>query len=514
MSMKTRESEHGASRRDFLKIATCGGVLTAGIMMAGCSESEAQGVSQQDTTFDQETDVLVLGGGSGGCFAANYAMRQGASVVIVEADSRIGGTTLLSGGFYHTWDITPENAAEMLSSADPAKREFFINKWGEVCDWVINESGLPAAPLDLDYPLYGAHLKGFSTSGTEKAIGRQTFLEDLVDGATVILDTYLIELVGSDDGSILGAVIRDKNGVIQTIGAKATIIATGSYQANKGMITQYLGRWADCSVCRATPYNKGVGIALALEKGARMSKGTGHFYGHLNPWPPLTPQTEEEYGDPDFDVYTPIMGAVQKFSVEGLALNTNGLRFTDEGPENYVGDNYLANDLTQEPDGHCFIIIDSAQDHKADLSIISDAGGVVLEANTIDELADQMKSYKVHAQNVKKTVSEYQAAAVADTTAELPIAKSPMPTGYLTKMDTPPFYAVQVAAGISGFYGGLETTNEGKVLDYSDTPIRGLFAVPMASGGVFYKEYGGGLALCATFGAAAGEAAGAEAITS
>lgn len=511
MTMKEKNSLGGASRRDFLKIATCGGVATASVLLAGCSSSENSGKAGSTATgsFDQTTDVLVLGGGSGGCFAANYAMRQGASAIVVEADERIGGTTLLSGGFYHTWDITPENIDQMLASADPERRTFFINKWTEVCDWVLNESGLEADPLDMDYPLYGAHLVGFSTSGTEKAAGRQMFLEDLIEGATVLLETHLVDLIAVEDGSIVGAVVRDRQGNTQTIGAKATVIATGSFQNNKGMIEQHLGRWADCSVCRATPYNTGVGINLALQHGARLSKGTGHFYGHMNPWPALTPHTEEDYVDPDFDEMQGIMGAIQKFSVEGIAVNTNGLRFTDEGPENYVGDNYLANDSTQEMDGHCFVVIDSAQDHKDGLKIISDAGGVVLSADTVEDLAEQMKAYKVNPANFKKTVAEYQEAAVVGTADQLTIPKTPMPTGYLTKLDTPPFYAVQAAAGISGFYGGLETTNKGEVVDFADRPIKGLYAVPMASGGVFYKEYGGGLALCAAFGAAAGEAIGA-----
>ena len=47
-----------------------------------------------------------------------------------------------------------------------------------------------------------------------------------------------------------------------------------------------------------------------------------------------------------------------------------------------------------------------------------------------------------------------------------------------------------------------------EVLGHGDQVIPGLYAAPMAAGGIFYKEYGGGLALCATFGAVAGEAAG------
>jgi fumarate reductase flavoprotein subunit len=106
-----------------------------------------------------------------------------------------------------------------------------------------------------------------------------------------------------------------------------------------------------------------------------------------------------------------------------------------------------------------------------------------------------------------KTIKEYQAAAAAGTTLELTVPKSPMQSGYLTKMDTPPYYAVQAGPGISAFYGGLKINKDCQVLGYNEAPIPGLYAVPMAAGGIYYKEYAGSLALCAAFGKLAGVAA-------
>ncbi len=495
------------SRRTFLKGATVGGaaLATAGAAVAQADEAAAG-------QFDEETDVLVLGAGAGGCYAANYAMQQGARVVIVEASPKVGGTALLSGGYFHTWDITPENIDQLLPSADPNRRRIFIERWQDVRDWTLNESGLDASTLDFDYPLYGAHLIGFSVGGADMADGRRAFFESLIEGADLRVDTYLEDLVPAEDGSIVGAVVRAKDGTSTCIGAKATVIATGSFQNNKGLIEEHLGRWGDCAICRATPYNKGAGINLALRYGARLSKGCGRFYGHLNPWPALTPDTEAEYDAADLNAVSSVMGIVQRLSTEGIAVNTNGLRFTDEGPENYVGDNYLANDALQEADGHIFVIVDSAENHAGDLNSLIENGAIVVTAETVDELAEQMANYKVNRYNLTKTIAEYQQAAAADATMELAIPKSPLPTGYLTKLDTPPFYAIQATAGISGFYGGIEVSDSCEVMGIGDQVIAGLYAAPMAAGGVFYKEYGGGLALCATFGSIAGEAAGTYAM--
>ncbi len=496
------------SRRTFLAGTALGGAAIAAAAGSTVARADEANTAQQ---FDEETDVLVLGAGAGGCYAANFAMQQGAQVIVVEAAPQVGGTAVLSGGFFHTWDITADNVDQMLASADPHRRQLFIEKWQEVCDWTLNESGLAASPLDLDYPLYGAHLIGFAVGGADMADGRRAFLESLIEGANVRVDTYLEDLIPAADGSIVGAVVRGKDGTATRIGAKATIIATGSFQNNKGMIEEHLGRWADCAICRASTYNTGAGINLALKYGARLSKGCGRFYGHLNPWPALTPTTEAEYDAADPNASSTIMGIIQHFSTEGIAVNTNGLRFTDEGPENYVGDNYLANDALQQADGHVYVIIDSAEDHQNDLDNLVASGAVVISAETVDDLAEQLTAYKVNPYNLKKTVAEYQEAAEAGTTMELTIPKSPMPTGYLTKLDTPPFYAVQASAGISGFYGGIQVSDDCEVLGHGDQVIPGLYAAPMASGGVFYKEYGGGLALCATFGAVAGKAAGSYA---
>lgn len=53
------------------------------------------------------TDVLVIGGGSAGCFAAISAARSGASVLLVEKNGMLGGTTtggmVNFPGLFHAW---------------------------------------------------------------------------------------------------------------------------------------------------------------------------------------------------------------------------------------------------------------------------------------------------------------------------------------------------------------------------------------------------------------------------
>lgn len=92
---KCRGIERGMGRRDFLKAATLLGATAAGAgMLAGCapksaSEAQAQtapaatgGLDPADVDWKYETDVVIVGSGSGGTCAAIEAAEAGADVVV------------------------------------------------------------------------------------------------------------------------------------------------------------------------------------------------------------------------------------------------------------------------------------------------------------------------------------------------------------------------------------------------------------------------------------------------
>lgn len=96
-------------RRSFLGKSLAG---TAVIASSGLvSRVDAQTVPTPSTATDGaptiEADVLVVGGGSAGHVAAIQAARAGASTVLVERNSQLGGTTTTGGvsfpGLFHAW---------------------------------------------------------------------------------------------------------------------------------------------------------------------------------------------------------------------------------------------------------------------------------------------------------------------------------------------------------------------------------------------------------------------------
>ena len=48
--------------------------------------------------YGKENPILILGGGMAGLIAGTYAQQQGKKTIIIEKDSKTGGSMRMSGG--------------------------------------------------------------------------------------------------------------------------------------------------------------------------------------------------------------------------------------------------------------------------------------------------------------------------------------------------------------------------------------------------------------------------------
>ena len=68
------------------------------------------------TQWTRETDVIVIGGGLAGYCAALEAAATGADVLLMEKQSQIGGSSVLSGGFFAFAGTNMQKAAGIEDS--------------------------------------------------------------------------------------------------------------------------------------------------------------------------------------------------------------------------------------------------------------------------------------------------------------------------------------------------------------------------------------------------------------
>ena len=103
-----KPNEEATDRRKFLQTGLAG---TAGIGLAAASTTSVAIADDEKASLDpeetNEVDVLVVGGGTAGHVAAIQAARAGASTLIVERNSQLGGTTTTGGvafpGLFDAW---------------------------------------------------------------------------------------------------------------------------------------------------------------------------------------------------------------------------------------------------------------------------------------------------------------------------------------------------------------------------------------------------------------------------
>ena len=83
------------TRRDLIKTGTlAGAAAAAGGLAATQAAAQAQGLAIR---WDREVDVVIIGAGATGMPAAIIAREAGSSVIIIEAESDIGGHAICSG---------------------------------------------------------------------------------------------------------------------------------------------------------------------------------------------------------------------------------------------------------------------------------------------------------------------------------------------------------------------------------------------------------------------------------
>jgi tricarballylate dehydrogenase len=393
---------------------------------------------------------------------------------------------------------------------DPDLCEILVRNSLETAKWVAGHGvklqpglGRQAYKVDGKFRFWGGlalHIWG----GGEELLKALYAAADLA-GIAIAYDTPAESLIRKD-GRICG-VVAAHHGKRLEIPSGAVVMACGGFESNPEMRARYLGVGWDMAKVRGTRFNMGAGLRMALDAGAQPS---GNWSGcHAVAWDVNAPA----FGD------LTVGDQFQKHNYPyGLLVNARGERYLDEGL-NFHSHTYAryGGEILKQPGMFAWQIFDAKVSHllrsEYRISRVTKA-----ESDTLEGLAEKLEG--VDKKAFLDTVHAFNSACRTEIpfdpnqrdgrhTEGLAIDK----TNWANPLDTPPYHAYHVTAGITFTFGGLKVTNSAQVQDLYGHPMPGLYAAGEMVGGLFFNNYASGTGLMsgATFGRLAGYGAAREA---
>ncbi|MGQ9586466.1 MAG: FAD-dependent oxidoreductase [Anaerolineae bacterium] len=474
------------TRRQFLKGAAAGAAAglvvgaggTALVMPKGAKDPRLpKGVKQWDA------DIVVLGGGLAGLAAAVTAAEQGATVILIEKEPQLGGTSLISGGSFSAANSRLQIAKGIEDSPSQHFRDGMrIGKgaqdtdvWKLYCDNAAVVQGW-LEDLGLEYNETGPRIayehEPYSVARTCDAVGSGAAyakvlipqVEKMGEAIQVHLETKALELVRNDEGRVVGVKVAGPDGKEKTLYAKAVINALGGYGSNREMLKKYNAFFDDILIITA-PHATGDGHRLCEAVGAKLVHMEGmqpYFAGMEIP---------NSKGRTSFQML--VSGVVSGFKGD-VWVNPEGKRFFNE--DNPSPDaREIA--LKQIPDARVFIIFDEnlKTSNPPIFSTFDEEAakdGLVKKANSIEELAAKIG---VNPGNLKQTIDTYNGYCDKGEDPEFGSKE-------LVKIEVPPFYAIPAQGVLFMTQGGVKVNSNLQVVDASNRPIPGLYAAGEAIG--------------------------------
>ena len=490
-------------------------------------------------------DVIVAGAGIAGLSAALAARACGANVVVLErapAAERGGNTRFSNGamrgvyagvGDIERWTGPLDAESKARTSFGSYSRQCYLDDMARITggrtdpqlcadlvdgsaatfDWLARH-GVPFAPL-YAWQFHAADgritFQGGSAveagGGGGEGLSAALFSAAERSGVRVVYGARAVGLARSA-GNVTGIEVeQDRRTVV--IGARAVVLACGGFEADAGARVRHLGAGWDAAKVRGSRFNTGDGLRIALDAGAQRA---GDWSGcHSASWDANAPDVNELR-----------FGTVFKRDdfMYGLVVNARGERFFDEGADiRAVTYARLGRAILAEPGQIAWQIFDAGGAHLLHAEYRSPHAARTT-ATSLDELAGKcpgldrdglLATVAAFNRAVDTSVPFDAAAKDGRGTRGLAIPKS----NWACAIETPPFEAYAVTAGITFTFGGLRIDSEGRVLGDNGAVIGGLYAAGEMVGGLFYDNYpgGSGLMSAAVQGRRAGEAAGRSART-
>jgi succinate dehydrogenase/fumarate reductase flavoprotein subunit len=486
--------------------------------------------------WDYETDVLIVGYGAAGANAAIAAHDAGARALIIEKLGYPGGNSGVCAGAM----VIPETLEE-------AVRYYRALSFGTVDEEMIHAFaeemvGIPRllTGLGVEFKVKRtepAYFPSFLTGQVKRIQVSPTgadgfrFLQNLVQARKVeaLMDTPATALIQDPQtGAVLGAKARRKGKEITLLARRGVILACGGYEYNRGMLadfhfpgaTDYIFPWG-------TPGNTGDGIKLAAEAGADLWHMAAIEWGAF-----CARKPSQKFG-------TAIGAGLGRVMPEGsfVFVNRYGKRFMPENtslihrkaPLEIL---FFDHERAEYRNLPAYMIFDEAYRRK---------GSIVSRREHLQEMWGGPVSYpSIHgiyewSRDNQAEIDQgwvFQAGTLADLAGKMG-ADGPAlvetvrnfngscregrdsqfgrPEKSLAPLETPPYYAVELALTLVNTQGGPKHNKDCQVMDFGNRPIPRLYAAgELGSFFGFLYQGGSNYPEAWAFGQIAGRKAAAE----
>ena len=521
-----------------IKEAAAAALTAAGLNPDDYKTAVEKTGSAEDSTV--EADVVVVGAGGAGMTAAITAAGEGKSVVILESQSMVGGNSVRATGGMNAGKTVYQDENEFGESAgvektlktaaekyadnetitalaktvseqwaayqanptgyfdsvelmeldtmiggkginDPELVETLCANSADAIDW-LDEHGITLHDVSS---FGGASVKRIHrpVNAEGKTVSVGSYMIPLLQencekaGVKMMLDTTATEILTDANGAAVGVKATGASGETVTVNAKAVVLATGGFGANLDMVVKYKPELKGFMTTNA-PGIQGQGIEMAQAIGA------------------ATVDMDQIQIHPTVEANTAALITEGLRGDGAILINEEGKRFIDEvGTRDVVSAAEIA-----QTGSYSWLVVDQAMVDASSVIQGYIKKGYTVTGETYEELG---KAMGVDAAAFAETMDKWNGYVEAKNDPDFGR------TSFANPLNTAPYYAVKVTAGVHHTMGGLKINANTEVLNEKGEVIPGLFAAGEVTGGVHGANRLGGNAVAdfTVFGRIAGAAA-------
>src|ERR1700680_1276483 len=393
---RDKQIQNGVSRRDFIKTTATGAGAVA-LTGLGVEAAKPEG---KPARWDKEADVVIIGAGATGLPAAIQAAEGGASVILIDANTDVGGHAILSGGnlalgggtsrqkkygvvdspdlLYSDltdWSVVEPNGFPDYRYNDKEVIRAFADESAKTYEWPIANgvtfvdkapdtlgghavgNSAPreshAAPLEWPQVQTGVAVSPERRATTSSGVGLIRPLEATARklGVQILLQHRMASIIreNQNSGRVIGVAATNQGKTVNIRARKGVIIGTGGHSSNVNFRRIFDPRLTEEYQVAGEPYSfqDASGEIAAMTIGASLW-GAFNQSGEFGQNVTKPGKIGCQYGyvsltwQPDSPIFSQARasGLFVKDYQDAILVNTAGLRFYDETQGQFPANNY------------------------------------------------------------------------------------------------------------------------------------------------------------------------------